>query len=170
MAFKTIGQETVEGDALYTTKLEMGASYTGYPVERRIKEDDNRKANLVMVLENGERRLIFTSGNVAYAAAEDKLELNVLTKITRLPDGTVTNKTSGKTMKSTKFQIEQDSEVVFKAESVSASDGIPDLGGGDIPPQAVSKGVKASYDASVAPGSVAERAAEMAKAAQSRRK
>lgn len=171
MAFKTIGQEKTEGDALYTTKLEIGASYTGYPVERRVKEDDKRKANLVMVLENGERRLIFTSGNVAYAAAEDKLELNVLTRITRLPDGTVTNKTSGKTMKSTKFQIEQDTENVWDASSATVvEEGIPDLGNGPIPPQAERKGVQASLEASLAQGSVAQRAAEMAKAAQARRK
>lgn len=153
MAFKTIGAEKTEGDALYTTKLDVGASYVGFPIERRVKEDDKRKANLVLQLEDGTKKLIFTSGNAAYAAADEKLKLGVLTKITRLPDGTTTNSQTKKVMKSTKFEIQQDEDITITTSGVVDSENIPDLGKAPEPK----------------PSTAAERAAEIARAAAKKR-
>lgn len=115
MAFKQVGRggggEQATGDAIKVAKIEVGTVLEGYVVRLITKEENPEHANFTMKLTStGEVKMIFTAGNLAFAAGKDGLiQEGLLTRITRLPDASGVSK-AGKKFTRTQFKIEQDDE------------------------------------------------------------
>jgi hypothetical protein len=99
MAFENVNA----GNYIKGTGMEVGASYTGYPI-KFVKSTQYEQTNIVMKnAETGEKETFLTAGNLKYFINDGKIELGVLTRITRLADKLIKGK------KSTQFLVEQDS-------------------------------------------------------------
>lgn len=103
--------EQTTGDAIRTAKMGVGESIKGYITKIVPKEENADHANLIMKLvDTGELKMIFTSGNLAYAAGVDQLLVEGLyTEIVREEDFQGVSK-AGKKFARTSFKIAQDDE------------------------------------------------------------
>lgn len=172
MAFKDVtneasggGRSYTEGDAIKTAKIDVGAEIVGFVLEKRDKNDPHPdKKDLVIQLEDGTKKLVFTSGNLSYKAGDDKtIKLGVLTRITRLADVKKTSKATGKSYTETQFKIEQDEDVTVDDASFN------EVFVSTPTPEDRKASTQAAVEASLQRGGVAARAAELARNASAKK-
>lgn len=126
MAFKTVGRsggsnESTTGDAIRVTQMAVGEVLEGYITRLIPKEENVDHANIIMkVTSTGELKMVFTAGNLAYAAGKDALLTEgLLTRITREEDYSGTSK-AGKKYTRTQFKIEQDPDSTLENADFNA--------------------------------------------------
>lgn len=103
MAFKDVGQNFDRKQK--ATEMKVGESIQGHVVSTGSRIGEGGEVMYSMIINvGGERVLFFPAGNIKFLLKDGTIKAGLLTKITRLADGV----TKGK--KSTKFNVQQDSE------------------------------------------------------------
>ena len=108
MAFQNVNQKSggkATSEAVKLTGLKHGESVTGFIIGLVPSLQNPDVMNIFMRSEDGSQSFyVYTAGNVKYMIADGKLEIGLLTKITRLADKDIKGK------KSSQFEVLQDPE------------------------------------------------------------
>lgn len=104
---------TFDGKLIRTAKMTIGESFRGKLVSLQASTKYPDKSNLVMEDAEGEEFLVFTSGTLAYAVQDGKLEVGQIYRITRGENKPTKNGPR------TQFKIER-----LKANGTVASPGV----------------------------------------------
>lgn len=113
MAFQNVSQSGL----VNPTKMAVGDKYDGYLL-KYVKGKVRNKEVTNMLFQNtdtGEVELVGAPGNIRYAVDDDKLEIGLLTRFTRIAD----KKVGG--LMSSQFNIEQDDEATLTEKQITAA-------------------------------------------------
>lgn len=128
MALKSVSKPSVTKDAVKLTELPVGGSVEGYPIAFVESKNYPGTYSIVMQDKDGERFYVNTAGNVKYAITDERIQLNLLTRIVRNADQKMKN---GKM--TSNFDILQDDEDSIVGSDAASEASFNALGGAPAP-------------------------------------